>query len=146
VDRLILVGQRFGESRQIGLVTVVVLIEHYRRDVPGDSRHETSLKRLPIRLSLAASSLISTVYILDIGQRGWRVATRAGAENVFPSAEHSLGSRFDPVTADAWTRRQSHIGSGKHSLKSDARLFPVIPQSTPASTCLSITCVVAIST
>ena len=31
VDRAILVGQRFRESRQIGLVTVVVLIEHRRR-------------------------------------------------------------------------------------------------------------------
>ncbi len=32
VDRAILVGQRFRESRQIGLMTVVVLIEHRRRD------------------------------------------------------------------------------------------------------------------
>ena len=32
VDRAILVGQRFRESRQIGLVTVVVLIKHCSRD------------------------------------------------------------------------------------------------------------------
>ena len=32
VDRAILIGQRFCKSRQIGLVTFVVLIEHRRRD------------------------------------------------------------------------------------------------------------------
>ena len=32
VDRAILVGQRFREGLQIGLVTIVMLIEHRRRD------------------------------------------------------------------------------------------------------------------
>ena len=32
VDRAILVGQRFRQGRQIGLVIIVMLIEHRRRD------------------------------------------------------------------------------------------------------------------
>ena len=75
MDRAILVGQRFRESRQIGLVAVIMLIEHGRRDDARRWRCYEAFGKAASHALEPRGVLVdrSAVHILDIGQRRWRI-------------------------------------------------------------------------
>ena len=104
----------FGQRHQVGLVAVVVLVDHRRGDDAGRRRGHEGLAEARAELAqprgvLADRRAVDVVAPQRARPAHWRRAPNA--ESAPPSAAHSSGTRSDRARAVASTRRRSRTCS-----------------------------------